>query len=87
MSKVANDRYNFINLIKIPITSTNKDLLKIFAQQLQIEEFLNFVEMYERSYDIIINNQILHSQKEISNDLINLNSTNYEELINKIIKK
>lgn len=73
------------NLIKIPITSTNKDLLKIFAQQLKIEELLNLVEMYERSYDIIINNQILHSQKEISNDLINLNSTNYEELINKII--
>lgn len=76
---------NIFNLIQIRLSNSNKDVLKIFANELEIKELSSLVQMYEESYELITNDKVLQIQKEIANEMININNENFENLIEHII--
>lgn len=68
--------------IPIQITSTNKDVLKIFATQFEIDELLLLLELYDKYYNLISSDKNLQTLKEITNKLINISEDDFEALLN-----
>lgn len=77
---------DILNLIEIQITITNKDILKIFARELEINELTCLIEMFEQSYEIITTDKFLLIQKEIFEKILNINNDNYGQLIDYLLK-
>lgn len=78
---------DIFNLIPVQISMTNKNVLKIFAKELEIYDLSKLIDIFEQSYDLITNDSILNIQKEITNEIIDITEENCDQLIAKIIEK
>ncbi|KAK8838645.1 hypothetical protein M9Y10_032681 [Tritrichomonas musculus] len=65
----------------IQITNTNVEVLKKFANIFEIEELIQLLELFESYYDTITNFKPLQTQKDISNELLNIEENNFESIL------
>lgn len=72
---------DIFNKIPIQITVTNKEVLKIFARELEIEELKSIIDMFEKSYDIFTTDSFFTIQKEIIEKMLEIDNDNYGQLI------
>lgn len=83
--------YNYFNdifnLKPLKINLSNKNFLKIFAEELEINELRNIINMFEKSYDIITKDPIILKQKELTEKILNLTKENYDQQINFLEKE
>lgn len=75
---------DIFNLVPIRITVVNKEVLKVLAKELEIEELSKIIKMFEEAYDLITNDEIIRLEKEICNELISLTNDNFYQVLNYI---
>lgn len=83
-----NDYQYFIdifNSVPVQISAANKEALKIFADELEIDELLNIINMFDQTYDLITNDETLKIQREITSKMIDLTQDNFDQILEYIL--
>ncbi|KAK8895198.1 hypothetical protein M9Y10_023640 [Tritrichomonas musculus] len=73
--------FNIFNLVPVKINLINKDSLKIFAEEFEIDELKNIVEMFEKSYNTITEDPLIQVQKEITSKIMDITEENFDQTI------